>query len=141
MKSLGTYYFEPYTYLSLPNFNPIKTRLKFGLPLDLNMYFVPHTLFKIHEEYDDIIKSILENDPNGFVVFISGSKSKLKELLFKRLNKNLGKLINSVRFVPYQEELSDFLQLLNCSDIILDVIHLVVIILVLKHSVWKNSDY
>ena len=120
MKSLGTYYFEPHTYLSLPNFNSNKTRLKFGLPLNLNMYLVPHTLFKIHEEYDDIIKSILENDPNGFVVFISGNKNKLKELLFKRLNKNLGKFINNVRFVPMQEELSDFLQLLDCSDIILD---------------------
>ena len=120
MDSLGTYYFDINSYIAIPKFDIINIRTKLNLPLNLNMYLAPFTLFKIHEEYDEIIEGILRNDENGFIVFIEGNKPKIQNLFYQRLNKKLGKLINQVYFVPYRKVLLDFLKLLACSDVIID---------------------
>jgi predicted O-linked N-acetylglucosamine transferase (SPINDLY family) len=120
MDSLSTYYFNIKNFISIPEFDNKKTRLDLNLPLNLNMYLAPHTLFKNHESFDELIKQILDKDPFGFVVFISGNKPHIKKQFLEKLNNKLGKLINQVYFVPHQKLLSNFLKLIKSSDVIID---------------------
>ena len=122
MESLSTYYFE---FNDLVDRNEVlnkkdKIKLKFGLPLNMKMFLVPHTLFKIYSDYDEIIKNILEKDNNVFITFIKGDKPYIYYDFRKRLEQKLGSNFSRIYFVEHQTYLHNFYKLLIISDVILD---------------------
>lgn len=122
MDSLSTYYYEFKELIDLPDVlsNKNKIKIKFGLPLNMKMFLVPHTLFKIYNEYDEIIEQILEKDDNVFITFIKGEKPYIYYDFRTRLEKKLGSNFSRIYFVEHQTYLHNFYKLLIISDVILD---------------------
>jgi len=121
LDSLGTYYY-PMNMFQVNKNSVIKYKNKFGIPTspDIHIYFVPHTLFKLYSEFDDIINEILIRDPNAYIIYLDGIKPYIKRMFYSRLEKTVKNNISRIHFLPHQKYLKDFLQVLCLSDVILD---------------------
>ncbi len=100
----------------------LKSRQDFNLPTDAHIYVCPQSLFKVHPEFDEIMTSILHDDPDGFIVFIQGNIPDHEQILRKRLSEVLPELAKRIIFVPRLSQ-EDYLNLLAVSDVMLDTIH------------------
>ena len=118
--SLGTYY---YSSVDRSTLNKVVERSRYGLPDNVPIYIVPHTLFKIHSIFDEYIYKILEKDKNCLIIFLDGQKQLLKQQFYHRIQDKLKddktKLVR-VRFLPHQVMLEEYLSLLKICDVILD---------------------
>jgi protein O-GlcNAc transferase len=101
--------------------NPVD-RDKFGLSQSAHLYGCPQTLFKFHPEFDDVLREILAADPAGELVLIEGRYAHWREMLWRRLEKNLGPLCRRIRFMPRLSR-PEYLNLLAATDVLLDPIH------------------
>jgi protein O-GlcNAc transferase len=115
-KKLPVYYYRP---LVPQHLEPIET---FGLPTNTPVYLVVQNLRKVHPDFDDLIKNILEKDTNGIVVFIKDKQDDITRLLHNRLIKTVGAAANRLHFVERMDE-SRYLNLLALADVILDTVH------------------
>ena len=81
-------------------------------------------LLKIHPDFDQILAKILIKDPKGYVVFIGGEgKQKFwSEILKERWSKISPLFKEKVLFVN-RMNLSDFISLCSCVDVLLDPIY------------------
>jgi len=95
------------------------TRTDFGLSETANFYLCPQTLFKFHPDYDAVLGRILEADPNGHLVIISGRYPNKQRLLFERLAKAFPDHIDRLQFVPRMAQ-ETFMQLILNADVVLD---------------------
>ena len=122
MDSLSTYYFEFKDIINIDDTlnKKDKIKTKFGLPTNMKMFFVPHTLFKIYDDFDEIIKLILEKDNNVFITFIKGEKPYIYYNFRNRIEQKLGSNFSRIYFVDHQEYIYNFYKLLIISDVILD---------------------
>jgi predicted O-linked N-acetylglucosamine transferase (SPINDLY family)/GT2 family glycosyltransferase len=93
-------------------------RIDFNLPSIANIYLCTQSVFKFHPVFDDVIKEILAKDDKAIIVLLNFGFP-YKHLL-KRLEKNLGKYICRIH-VFEQMKYKRFLNLLNISDVILDL--------------------
>src|SRR5206468_560849 len=66
LPSLPTYYRKP-TAPAKP-----KTRADLGLPDDKVLYLCPQSLFKLHPDFDGLLRTILEAVPNSWLVLLEG---------------------------------------------------------------------
>lgn len=68
LKDLPTlaYYYKP----KIPQI--VATRASFGLPDAVPLYVCPQTLYKLHPQFDPIIREILTRDAHGIVILIEG---------------------------------------------------------------------
>jgi protein O-GlcNAc transferase len=99
------------------------TRDYFSLPADAHIYLCPMSPYKFHPEFDSILGEILERDPLAQIVIVNHETYKfLYKAVLERLNRTIPNVINRIRIVPRQS-VSDFLQLLRLSDVLLDTIH------------------
>jgi protein O-GlcNAc transferase len=94
----------------------------FGLPPGSALYVCPQTLFKIHPDFDPILRGILERDPRGIVVLIAGQFQDFTERLRARFAQTLCGLEQRVRFLPFMA-FDRFMQLLALADVVLDTLH------------------
>ena len=84
MDSLCTYYYKIIEDPVMVNKN------YFGFSNNTNIYLSSQVLFKLNPDYDKVINNILENDPNGIVVFIKMNLgSYIQDTLINRLEKQL----------------------------------------------------
>lgn len=97
-------------------------RKTFNLPRKGALYGCPQTLFKFHPDFDEILASIVANDPTGHIVLIEGSKPGLVTQLRKRWEKKCPQLLEKAIFLRRQDE-DKFLQLLQILDVLLDPIY------------------
>ena len=112
-----------YTYYRRPARSGAgKQREDFGLSGSDHLYLCPQSLFKVHPDFDGILKGILHGDDRGVLVFFHGKHRSWADLLMKRLQKTLDGTAGRVRFLPRQPY-EDYLDLIALSDVVLDTVH------------------
>ena len=116
LKTLGLFYYKPEIPLSS------RSRKAFDLPEESHFYGCPQTLFKFHPEFDAILAAILEADSEGELVLLEGRLPEWTQRLKKRFRRTLSEAGRRVRFLPPMPR-DDFLQLVQCMDVLLDSIH------------------
>ena len=97
-------------------------REDFGLPVGKTLYVCPQTLYKVHPDFDRLVRGILERDPNGIVIFINGQFAEFTDHLRERLVRGLGPCAQRVIFLQ-RMGFQRFLRLLAVTDVVLDTIH------------------
>jgi protein O-GlcNAc transferase len=98
------------------------TRESFGLPGEAPLYVCPQTLYKLHPEFDDILRDLLTRDARGLVVLIAGQFQEFTDRLRRRFERTLAGLAQRVVFLPFMP-FERFMQLLGLADVILDSLH------------------
>lgn len=109
-------------YLRPPTPDPSLSRDSLGLPSDRPLYFCPHSHFRWHPEFDDLLRAILDTDTRGEVVLVDSSQPRWTRLLRKRLERALGPHAGRLRVLP-QQPLPRYLALMRLTDAMLDPIH------------------
>jgi protein O-GlcNAc transferase len=107
-------------------YRPIKPtpsdRESFGLRDSDHVYLCPQTLYKLHPEFDAILRNILLRDPQGVIVLIAVPYYNYTELLQRRFESTLANVSDRVLFLDAME-FPRFLQLLAVADVCLDTLH------------------
>jgi protein O-GlcNAc transferase len=98
------------------------TRESFRLQPSATLYVCPQTLYKLHPEFDDILRGILCADPSACIVLIAGQFQEFTDRLRERFAVNLAELAQRVVFLPFMA-FDRFMQLLDLADVVLDSIH------------------
>jgi len=112
-------YYEPPKNIKLK-----KKRKDFNLPEKANLYGCPQSLFKIHPDFDQILKEILLKDPNGYLIFIGGEgKEKFWSDILKTRWAKISPLFKERTMFLNKMSLSDFVSLCDCVDVLLDPIY------------------
>lgn len=116
----GAYYFEPAV---LPT--DMLSREALGLPGSGRLYVCPMVLFKIHPDFDVAVSRILEQDPDGYVIFFHDRKyTHWSTLLGARFDATVAPAVrNRVQFVRWQTDPNNFLRVIHHSSVILDPFH------------------
>jgi len=99
-----------------------KTRRDFSLSESDHVYLCAQSLFKVHPDFDGMLRDILSIDREGVAVFFHGEHETWTDLLKERLSENLGEGINRVKFLARQQY-EDYLRLVSLSDVVLDTPH------------------
>ena len=110
------YYYRPVVTHELP------ARAVLGLPEDATIYVCPQTLFKIHPDFDELLKGILERDARGRVVLIQARIQEWNDRLSARFRRTMPQVADRVLFLPSLPQ-PQFMQLLASSDVMLDTLH------------------
>ncbi len=110
------YYYRP------PKPKGKKGRADFLLADPDHVYLCAQSLFKVHPDFDTMLKGILSKDERGIAVFFRGEHATWTDLLTERFKECLGDAIHRVRFVPRQSY-EDYLDLVALSDVVLDTPH------------------
>lgn len=86
-----------------------------------NIYSCPQTLFKIHPNYDEILKQILLKDKKAKIYFIKDANKSLFKKLISRFKKTIGSDIDRIVF---NEKMSVEIYINHCgsSSVLLDPI-------------------
>ena len=111
-KSLCTCYINPTTRHNITLF---KNRYHFGFTDECVIYFCAQSLFKFNPLFDEYIINILTNVPNSVILILNNDK---KEKFIKRFNNK--NITNKMHFFQGMQHF-EFLNLMNISDIILDI--------------------
>jgi predicted O-linked N-acetylglucosamine transferase (SPINDLY family) len=100
--------------------NTPKTRKDFHLPKDGTCYSCLQSLAKLQPSFDVMIKTILEKDPQGFLVLLEGQKPDWTKAIQTRFQKTLGSdLMSRIHFLPRQS-VNDYFALIPLTDVMLD---------------------
>ncbi len=113
LKRLPVYYYRP---------DPLtekRSRKRFNLPEEANLYVCPQALFKFHPDFDPALREILRHDPRGLLVFLEGSYPHFTTRIRERLNRAFPDMIHRVCFLPFMPH-KDFLSLLMLADALID---------------------
>jgi protein O-GlcNAc transferase len=97
-------------------------RAALGLPEDATLYVCPQTLFKIHPDFDALLKAILERDPRGRLVLIRASLAQWNDALLARFRRHMPEVVERILFLPALPG-EKFMQMLALSDVMLDPLH------------------
>src|SRR5262249_14112563 len=98
---------------------PLRSRNYFHLADDAHVYACPQMLFKFHPDFDDAIAGILRGDKQGVLVALESKYPEWKQLLLNRWSRTRSDVVGRIHF-QRQMPRSDFLELLACSDVMLD---------------------
>lgn len=99
-----------------------KDRVFFGLDPSRHLYLCFQNLFKIHPDFDQVLRGILQRDPLGDVVMMEGRHPTWTKMLQTRLERTLGRNAARVQFLPSQSH-PDFMALNAVADVSLDPMH------------------
>lgn len=110
----------PFVYTRpLPAERP-RDRASFGLPAAARLYGSLQSIFKFHPDMDAIFGAILERDPKGRLVLISGPHYTYERQLLARFAKTFDP--SRVDFIPTIPN-KDYLAAVAACDVMLDPIH------------------
>lgn len=109
-----------FPYFDYPPKAREKTLIEMGLPRG-NIYLCPQSLFKIHPQFDPYIQAILEKDPEGHLILISGQFQYWNDQLLERFKTTLPDQLSQIHFIERLNP-EDFLSLCLIADVILDPI-------------------
>ncbi len=113
LPNMGIYYERPTLE------GPRLDRSHFGLDSNRRVYLCPQTLFKFHPDFDEPLRRILEADPEGDLVVLSGATPRWLEPLMRRWRRELPDADRRVIVLPSLPR-KDFLHLLATADVMLD---------------------
>lgn len=85
------------------------------------LYVCVQSLFKVHPDFDEILRGILEHDENGVIVFIEGMPG-WSDALHARWTQSMPRVANRIHFIKRLNQ-TEFLALIHCADILLDTVH------------------
>jgi predicted O-linked N-acetylglucosamine transferase (SPINDLY family) len=94
-------------------------RETFGLPAGRRVYLCPQALFKLHPDFDSILRGILTRDPDGMICLIEAGISAVTERLRERQRAALGGLANRVLYLP-RCATQAFVDLVGLPEVMLD---------------------
>ncbi|MEP3390175.1 MAG: tetratricopeptide repeat protein, partial [Reichenbachiella sp.] len=115
-KKLPAYYFSP----EVPELN--LTRTDFGIKEDANLYLCAQNVKKVHPDFDQLVKDILEKDEKGIVAFLGDKHPLASQALERRLKKHCGNQADRVMVLPRQDK-AGYFNILNLADVVLDTIY------------------
>jgi predicted O-linked N-acetylglucosamine transferase (SPINDLY family) len=118
LKELPTlaYYYRP----TVPA--TVATRAAFGIPEGATLYVCPQTLYKLHPDFDAIVRRVLERDARAIVVLIEGQFREFTEEVRARLARAMPEVVHRALFLPFMA-FERFMQLLVIADVVLDTLH------------------
>ncbi|MEO5373356.1 MAG: tetratricopeptide repeat protein [Alphaproteobacteria bacterium] len=90
-----------------------------GFARGRRIYCCVQSLFKVHPDFDPLLRGILEGDPDGVVVFLSGTYPRWEGLLRERWRALGRDASERVFFLPRQSQ-GGFLGLVRSAHVILD---------------------
>lgn len=111
--------------VTIPKPNPpevLLSRSELGLPEDRHIYLIPETLFKLHPDFDGLLKGILEQDPLGTAVLLKHKYYLWHEKLLARFETSLAPYQNQVLFLDWTDQTRFFMRLLH-ADAVLDSLY------------------
>jgi predicted O-linked N-acetylglucosamine transferase (SPINDLY family) len=97
----------------------LRDRAYFGLPAEGALYACPHTIFRLHPDFDAVLGEVLRRDPRGRLVFVNSGEKHFDTLLLRRFARTMPDILDRVvmlKGMPYE----DFLGLLSLADCVLD---------------------
>jgi protein O-GlcNAc transferase len=94
----------------------------FGLSGEATLYVCPQTLYKMHPDFDRILRGILIQDPHGLVVLIAGQFQEFTDRLRERFARVLPGLEHRIVFLPFMP-FERLMGLLSVAHVILDTLH------------------
>jgi predicted O-linked N-acetylglucosamine transferase (SPINDLY family) len=97
-------------------------RRELGLPEDRSVYFCPHSPFRLHPDFDEIVARLLERDPRGELFIVEGRQPRWTRQYLDRLRPRLGRSLDRVRVLPLQPH-ARYLALMAAADAVLDPIY------------------
>lgn len=116
LSALPAYYHAP------PVLGETKGRADYGLPEERRLYLCPHSLFKFHPEFDEIIAAILHRDPAGTFVLMEGHYPQWTAHLMERFAGTMPEVADRVTFLP-RLGYADYLRVMLLADVMLDPLH------------------
>lgn len=117
-RHLFPYYYKPTISENL------KSRNDYGLLEDVHIYVCLQSIFKFHPEFDEVLASILEGDPDGHLYLLEGRFDSFTQLIKNRFQSTLKPVFDRVHFLPRQSP-EDFLNLIALADVNLDPLYTV----------------
>ena len=112
----------PIYYRPMSRNAPARSRKHFGLPEDRRLYLCAMSLFKLHPEFDLMLRDILRRDPGGLLLLAEGHTSAWNEPLRRRVAGGDERLLRRMVFMP-RYSLADFTALASVVDCLLDPIY------------------
>lgn len=101
---------------------PKLSKAALGLPESGTLYGCPQTLFKLHPDFDAVLRSIAEGDPTGHLILPYGKYSAWTDLLKERWAKTFPLLLERVIFLPHMPW-DRFMAVMAQMDVLLDPLH------------------
>ncbi|WP_108125194.1 tetratricopeptide repeat protein [Saccharospirillum mangrovi] len=98
------------------------SRAEFGFGEREHLYICHQNPRKVHPDFDALVASILQRDPDGRLLLIGGAEANEATLLQQRLQRSLGAMISRVTILPRMPN-DKYLDLLRCVDVALDPPH------------------
>lgn len=115
--------YEPKELTKTPSNTYQSLRAVCKLPESSRVYYCPQSLFKLHPDFDEIVKTILTQDTQGHVIFIDDINPHAKDRLLTRFKTTLKhELMCRVHIAPRCSS-DDFLSHLHEATVLLDPIH------------------
>lgn len=99
-----------------------RTRADFGLSDTAHLYYCPQPPFKLHPDFDHLLKGILTSDRLAMVVLLRGVASGAETSLQERFQRTMPELCHRIIFLdplPY----ADYIKMLQLADLVLDTPH------------------
>ncbi len=100
---------------------PKLSRDELGLPQG-HLYACLQSEFKLHPDFDAALRSILERDPQGRVLFLRPNEPGRLRRIEQRFERTLGKVAERVHFLPRMVS-AQFLHVIANADVMLDPFH------------------
>jgi protein O-GlcNAc transferase len=100
----------------------LPTRAELGLPTATHLYVCAQTPFKLHPDFDGLLRRILERDGAGRIVLFSDRCEEWSVRLLRRFRRTLPQVADRIQFLPRQPY-ARFMQLLHVADVVLDTLH------------------
>jgi protein O-GlcNAc transferase len=110
----------PVNYTTPPQRSFAQSRLQLGLSEQKHLYLCPMTLFKLHPDFDLLLKGILDADPLAEILVFKYHHSLIHEILKARFEKMLD--LSRIRILPWAPW-EKFMAILTQSDVLLDTPH------------------
>lgn len=87
-----------------------------------NIYFCPQTLIKIHPDFDEILKKILQNDSRAKIIFIKDNGGILVKKLMQRFKKTIFNNLERISFID-QMGINDYINYCGKASVLLDPLY------------------
>lgn len=106
---------DPMVCWTPPEAPPALARSHFGLPEARPVYLVPQSVFKLHPDFDPVLRSIARGHPEAVIALLAPRRSHWKRSIEQRLGLPPDRLIWVAR-----QPRPGFLELLRTADVVLD---------------------
>ncbi|MBY0403719.1 MAG: hypothetical protein K2X66_07450 [Cyanobacteria bacterium] len=102
-----------------PEGSTLAKREHYGFTMEDHLYICAQSLFKIHPDFDQVLKGILEADPKAQILFLQGPNPSWGEALKKRWQKTIPNHHQRIHLLPRLDH-QGFIEFQTMADVLLD---------------------